>query len=430
MSSFFQSSPRTESLTVLLTDIKGYTARTASQSREESASWLGTHEAILEPVVTVFGGTRRKDIGDAWLVTFTSPTDAVRCAMAIQDRLWAYNRHAEPADRIDVRAVLTLGEVQLRKGELIGEAVTAALALDGIADASEVVLTESVYLSMNRTEAPTEEMGRSNVEGLPESVLLYRAARVTHGDDGPPYGNRTLPPPPQLDTIDKDWVASRLEGGEAADAAAPNLPRDLRAVGRRIRGALGPVREAAGDQRTKRALFWAGGGFIGVLFLSLLLATVLGALGGGPVKAIERLVDQDEIEEAREAIGELARERPDGMGDVHYLRGYLAWHEELPVRAAAAYRHAIEDTPEYATHDTIAKHMLAALEDEGCGARRAAAGTLALTGREDVIEALRSALAKERERSRGARAIRRLRCDFEGAAERAIEVLEQGGAPR
>jgi adenylate cyclase len=433
MGSLFRSKPRTENLTVLLTDIKGFTERTSSQSREESATWLGRHEALLGPVVRVFGGTRRKDIGDAWLVTFPSPTDAVRCAMAIQDRLWAYNRHVAKEERIDVRAVLTQGEVQVGGGELIGEAVTSALKLEGLADAKEVLLTESVYLAMNRKEAPTEEVGLRRVAGLPEPIRLYRSARVTHGDDGPPYGDRTLPAPPQVETVDAAWVARQATGGEARAFGVRTLTGEIEAVGQnvgqKVRGALEPIREAAStDASRRRILMLAGGGAV-VAVGALLLFGLAQAFAGDPVRDVERLVDRGQYAEAAAAIGRL----PAGettAADQHYLRGYLAWAEERPVDAATGYRRAIrEDAGRYGGHRSIRAHMLEALDHESCPARRGAAEVLGSTGRRDVLPALRAALEAEGSRERGRLGgLERLRCDFERAARRAITAIEGGEA--
>jgi adenylate cyclase len=434
MSSLFRTRPRTENLTVLLTDIKGFTERTSSQSREESASWLGRHEALLGPVVRIFGGTRRKDIGDAWLVTFPSPTDAVRSAMAIQDRLWAYNRHVADEARIDVRAVLTQGEVQVSGGELIGEAVTMALKLEGLADAREVLLTESVYLAMNRKEAPTEEVGLRRVAGLPEAVRLYRAARVTHGDDGPPYGDRTLPPPPQLETVDAAWVQQQAEGRLASGSGVRTFTGEIEAVGQsvgqKMKEALEPIREAAShDESRRRVLVLAGGGAVAAV-LALVVFTLVRALTGDPVRDAERLVDRGRHDEAAAAIGRLGGSGPGSVADQHYLRGYLSWAQDRPVDAATGYRRAIrEDAARYAGHRRIRAQMLEALAHESCPVRRAAAETLGMTGRRDVLPALRTALEAEAGRERGRLGgLERLRCDFERAARRAIAAIEGGEA--
>jgi class 3 adenylate cyclase len=91
---------RTESLVVMLTDIKGFTAATTRQTREENARMLASHEALLAPVLAAFGGRKVKTIGDAYLVLFPAPTAALLCAAAIQDRLHDHGRRVRrPTDR-------------------------------------------------------------------------------------------------------------------------------------------------------------------------------------------------------------------------------------------------------------------------------------------------------------------------------------------
>ena len=112
---------RSQNLAILLTDIAGFTAATARQSREENAAWLQAHAALLKPAFAAFGGTVIKEIGDAFLCTFPSPTDAVLCGTAILDRLWSHNQQAAEAMRLNVRVVVNLGEVRLENGEGFGE---------------------------------------------------------------------------------------------------------------------------------------------------------------------------------------------------------------------------------------------------------------------------------------------------------------------
>ena len=77
---------KTENLAILLTDIAGFTAATARQSREENATWLEAHGQLLRPTFTAFGGNVVKEIGDAFLCTFRSPTDAVKLRSGIRFR--------------------------------------------------------------------------------------------------------------------------------------------------------------------------------------------------------------------------------------------------------------------------------------------------------------------------------------------------------
>lgn len=176
-------------LVLLLSDMKGFTARTSRQTREENARMMALHDALLLPVLRGFGGRKVKGLGDALLAAFESPTDAVLCAMAMQDRLARWNARAEDDDRIEVRIALSQGEVRREKRELQGEALQLLLAAESLADAGEVVLTDAVYLSMNKSEAPTEVLAEQELPGGGR-IRLRRALRGR--DHRAPYGGRAL----------------------------------------------------------------------------------------------------------------------------------------------------------------------------------------------------------------------------------------------
>jgi len=161
-------------LTIMLTDIKGFTERTSSISREEMRNLLKDHEDLLLPVIKKFRGTKVKNIGDAFLVTFESPTNAVLCAVMIQDTLRTFNEEKEDKDKIQIRIAINAGEVDIRDGDVFGEAVNTAARIEGITDANEIYFTEAVYLAMNKTEVPTSEIGLRRFKGIPEPVKLYR----------------------------------------------------------------------------------------------------------------------------------------------------------------------------------------------------------------------------------------------------------------
>lgn len=75
---------RTENLAIVFTDIKGFTRATSKQTYQENASMLRNVERLVEPVVQAFRGRVVKSIGDAYMIVFHSPTEAVRCAAAVQ----------------------------------------------------------------------------------------------------------------------------------------------------------------------------------------------------------------------------------------------------------------------------------------------------------------------------------------------------------
>lgn len=170
----------------MFTDIKGFTARTSESTREGMVQLLAEHERLLTPVFRRFRGTVIKTIGDAFLVSFESPTDAVLCGMVIQEVLRQYNATAPERDRLDVRVAVNVGDVEIVKGEhgndVFGEAVNLAARLEGIAEAGEVTFTEAVFLTMNRSEVPTAEIGEHTFKGIPKSVKIFRVVYDPNSD--------------------------------------------------------------------------------------------------------------------------------------------------------------------------------------------------------------------------------------------------------
>ncbi|MCC7074970.1 MAG: protein kinase [Deltaproteobacteria bacterium] len=182
---------KTSTLTVMMTDIAGYSERTGRVSREESARWLALHDALLQPVFRAFGGRVVKTLGDAFLVTFPSPTDAVLCACAVQDRLWQHNRAANAADHLEVRIALSAGEVRLAKGDVFGEPVNLAARLEAVAQPGEVLITDAVFATMNAAEVRLVPRGEHSFKGISRPVMVY-AAQADGVVDLPPYGGRAL----------------------------------------------------------------------------------------------------------------------------------------------------------------------------------------------------------------------------------------------
>jgi class 3 adenylate cyclase len=195
---------KTSNLAIVFTDIQGFTERTGRQTHEENRRMLRVHDNLLMPVFRAFGGRTVKTIGDAFLVVFPSPTRAVLCGVAIQDRLWDYNRRAGEAKAIHVRVAVNMGEVREERGDVFGEPVNIAARVEALAQAGEVLFTEAVYLSMNKAEVPSEDRGVHSLKGVADRVRVYRV---------PPGGYR-LEPVRQL----------TLEGTRPIEVAAPPEP--------------------------------------------------------------------------------------------------------------------------------------------------------------------------------------------------------------
>ena len=219
---------KTENLTIAFVDIKGFTERTSSQSREDNEAFLARFADLVRPLAAVFEGNIVKSIGDAFLLTFRSPTDALHWSMAIQDRLAGIDASLPPSQRFEVRVALNVGEVRVDQGDVFGEPVNIASRLESLADGGDIYFSEAVYLVMNKSEVPFKPMGSHQLKGVPEPVKVFRVPRISEVGDyrltgagaakAAPKAKRSLEPPLlpyggyALDLV--RTRAERREGGE------------------------------------------------------------------------------------------------------------------------------------------------------------------------------------------------------------------------
>lgn len=164
----------TRNLTIMFTDIKGFTERTAAHNRDFVVKMLEKQDKICKPIFARYHGTIIKTIGDAYLVTFESPTNAVICGLMLQHGLRNYNRAATADEKIDIRVAINTGEVSLVGTDVFGDPVNVASRVEGITEAGEVWFTEATYLAMNKQEVPTSIVGEFKLKGVPEAIRVYR----------------------------------------------------------------------------------------------------------------------------------------------------------------------------------------------------------------------------------------------------------------
>jgi serine/threonine-protein kinase len=181
------SGSKPQNLTVMLTDLRGYTERTSRQTHEQNARMLETHDGLLLPMLREYGGKLVQKRGDSLLAVFPSPTHSVLCGMAMQDRLWRHNQQCAPEEQLPVRICLHTGEVLLTRDAVLGEPVEVVKAVEAVAEAGEVIFTESVNLARGRVEGDSEPCGTVPMPGIGEPLQLYRCRRAA---EGLPFGGQ------------------------------------------------------------------------------------------------------------------------------------------------------------------------------------------------------------------------------------------------
>ena len=169
-----------ECLAIVFVDIKDYTPKTAGQSRKANERLLGRFAGLVRPMVRAFNGNVVKVMGDAYLITFKSPTDSLLCAMAVQDQLSNRNLQIPESERFELRFAINVGEVRVQKKDIFGTAVNIAARIEGLVDGGEIYFSEAAYLMMNKSEVPFEEIGYHKLKGIQNEVEVFLSLDVPH----------------------------------------------------------------------------------------------------------------------------------------------------------------------------------------------------------------------------------------------------------
>jgi hypothetical protein len=169
---------RQESVTVLLAGLVADAGRTIPDAPRARAKLFKQELEALAPIVESFGGRGRQLAGDSLLATFSSPTDAVRCGMALQDSMWERGRADSSPNRVYLRVAVSHGEARIDDRGTFGEPVEAAGRVLDSTPAGAVCLDDTVASRL----AP----GAIALDPMPPG--LSRARPQAPDGAAPPFG--------------------------------------------------------------------------------------------------------------------------------------------------------------------------------------------------------------------------------------------------
>lgn len=155
--------------TVLFTDLVGSTERVAELGDERWQALRGEHDQTVRRLLAQFGGREVDNAGDGFLATFDGPGRAVRCALAVVSELARL--------RLDVRAGVHTGEVEVVGDGISGIAVHIGARVAALGGAGEVLATRTVKDLTAGSGIEFEERGYPRVARGPGRVGSVRGSR-------------------------------------------------------------------------------------------------------------------------------------------------------------------------------------------------------------------------------------------------------------
>ena len=184
-------------VTVLISDVRGYTAIAEASDPSRLAGQLMQHRTVASDAVLAERGTVMQFVGDSVMAVFGAPEpqsdhadSALRAAGAMHRAQSELNRRWEQAGlppfelgvglSTGLVAAALIGSEQRAEYSVVGDAVNLAQRLQQFASRGETVLSEATYAALSRSPQ-AERLGPTPVKGRRELVGAFRVLAPQRG---------------------------------------------------------------------------------------------------------------------------------------------------------------------------------------------------------------------------------------------------------
>ncbi len=162
---------------IMFTDIVGYTAL-MGRNEAKAMDFIHQSRSIQKRLVKEFDGKWLKEMGDGAMCTFSSASDAVYCALEIQEHLQKHD--------LQLRIGIHLGEVLAEDGDIYGDGVNIASRLQEISEPGGIYMSDSVQKAIRgQSDIQTIYLGELHLKNIDYAVKTY----ALRGNGLPPVIN-------------------------------------------------------------------------------------------------------------------------------------------------------------------------------------------------------------------------------------------------
>lgn len=178
-------------VTIVFGDLRGFTPVAERLDPQDAIDILNAYLTHVIDIVFEFGGTLDKFRGDGFMALFGAPignendaTNAVRCALTIQERLKCITFDKFPDLRLHIGIGINTGTViagnlgSERRADytVIGNEVNVAQRFESNAGPGQILITGSTYERVKEA-VEVRELGHLRVTGKQEGVMAYDVLR-------------------------------------------------------------------------------------------------------------------------------------------------------------------------------------------------------------------------------------------------------------
>ena len=224
---------------IMVADVVGYSRLAGADEDRILARMRALRSDLIDPTIAVHNGRVVKRTGDGSIVEFRSVVDAVRCAIEVQNAMVERNAGVPEDRRILFRIGIHLGDVvEEADGDLMGDGVSIAARLEGVAAPGAVCLSEDAYRQVKgRLDLAVTDLGPTQLKNIAEPIRAYslQVGAAAQAKPAPvPASEKSTPPRLAIVVLPFANIGGGPEQEPFVDGVTESLTTDLS----RIRGAV------------------------------------------------------------------------------------------------------------------------------------------------------------------------------------------------
>ncbi len=168
-------------------DVVSYSSKMADDD-EGTLKLLEERRIVIEKNIKMHGGRIFNTAGDAFMIDFSSPLEAVKAAIKIQKEIFNLNSNLTKEKQLEFRVGINTGDVIIEGDNLFGDGVNVSARLEAIAPPGRICISEQVYsMISDKLDAEIFDRGFQKLKNIKKPIKTYFIETVKDSDVAKKY---------------------------------------------------------------------------------------------------------------------------------------------------------------------------------------------------------------------------------------------------
>jgi adenylate cyclase len=205
---------------ILAADVVGYTRLLGADEAGTLDLLRAMRRDVVDPLVAKHGGRVFKTTGDGLLMEFASAVEALRCAIAVQER-------QSEVGGLQLRIGVHQGDVVVQGDDLLGEGVNIAARIEPLAEPGGIAISARVHEdAAGKVPLIVEDLGTPELKNVAQVIRVFRVRLGTSERPTLP-----LPEKPSLAVLPFQNMSGDPEQEYFADGMVDDITAALSRIG-------------------------------------------------------------------------------------------------------------------------------------------------------------------------------------------------------